>query len=132
MTKRKLLVVEDEVMIAEILADALREAGFKVDCAYNGCEALAHVKQTDFAYDALITDVRIGGLADGWQVARHARERAPALPVVYISGDSAHEWSSKGVENSLMLAKPFLPENVLWALSEAEDRAAGRTNAPTG
>lgn len=124
MFQRKILVVEDEVMIAELMADALREIGFEVDCAYSGCEALDRVRADPFGYDALLTDVRIGGSADGWEVARLARRRSPELPVLYVSGDSAHEWSQKGVARSLMLAKPFVPASVIDALSRVGIQAA--------
>jgi hypothetical protein len=39
------------------------------------------------------------------------------MPVVYMSGDSSPEWSSKGVPNSLMVAKPFAPAQIITAVS---------------
>jgi hypothetical protein len=43
---------------------------------------------------------------DGWEVDRQAREIDPEFPIVYMSGASAEDWSSKGVPNSIMLEKP--------------------------
>ena len=55
-------------------------------------------------YRALVTDINLGReKLDGWEVARHAREIDPAFPVVYMSGDSAEDWASMGVPNSIML-----------------------------
>jgi CheY-like chemotaxis protein len=49
-------------------------------------------------YRALVPDINLGrDKLDGCDVARHARENDPAFPVVYISGDSAEDWASKGV-----------------------------------
>jgi hypothetical protein len=39
------------------------------------------------------------------------------MPVVYLSGDSSHEWSSKGVPDSVMIAKPFVPVQLVTAIS---------------
>ena len=62
-------------------------------------------------------DIRLGAGPDGWAVARRARELVPTMPVVYMSGDSSPEWSSKGVPNSLMVAKPFAPAQIITAVS---------------
>ena len=50
-------------------------------------------------------------------MARRARELVPNMPVIYMSGDSSHEWSSKGVPNSLMVAKPFAPAQIITPVS---------------
>ena len=55
---------------------------------------------------------------DGWEVARHAREIDPALPVVYMNGGSAEDWGSKGVPNGIVLAKPFAPAQLVTAISQ--------------
>ena len=70
-------------------------------------------------YRALVTDINLGReKLDGWEVARHAREIDPAFPVVYMSGDSAEDWASKGVPNSIMLAKPFAPAQLVTAVDQ--------------
>lgn len=50
------------------------------------------------------------------QVAKHARELDPEFPVVYMSGDSAADWASKGVPNSIRLSKPFAPAQLVTAV----------------
>jgi CheY-like chemotaxis protein len=68
---------------------------------------------------ALVTDINLGsGELDGWDVARHAREIEPQFPVVYMSGIEADQWASKGVPNSIMLAKPFAPAQLVTAVSQ--------------
>ena len=57
-------------------------------------------------YRALVMDINLGrGKMDGWEVARHAREIDPAFPVVYVSGDSAMDWGSKGVPNAATIRR---------------------------
>lgn len=67
--------------------------------------------------DGLITDINLGDGPDGWQVARKARELVGGLPVVYVSAASEHEWTSHGVPNSVMVTKPFVPAQVVVAIS---------------
>jgi DNA-binding response OmpR family regulator len=68
-------------------------------------------------YRALVTDIRLRGRINGWEVARQAREIDPTFPIVYISGASADDWPSKGVPNSIMLQKPFAPVQLVTAVS---------------
>jgi two-component system cell cycle response regulator CpdR len=51
-------------------------------------------------------------------VARRAREINPATPVIYMTGTHGEEWASKGVPNSILLAKPFAPAQIVTAISQ--------------
>nr|WP_281128229.1 hypothetical protein [Sphingomonas sp. AR_OL41] len=46
------------------------------------------------------------------------RERTADLPVIYMTGDSAAEWTSQGVPNSILVAKPFAINQVVTAVSQ--------------
>jgi DNA-binding response OmpR family regulator len=65
----------------------------------------------------MVTDIRLGEGPNGWDVARHAREVIPTMPVVYMSGDSANEHSAYGVPDSVMLQKPFATAQLVTAIS---------------
>jgi DNA-binding response OmpR family regulator len=112
-----LFLVEDDALIRDLLEASLTEAGFEVVEVSCGTKALAHFEADAARFRAVITDIRLGAGPDGWAVARRARELVPTMPVVYMSGDSSHEWSSKGVPNSLMVAKPFAPAQIITAVS---------------
>jgi CheY-like chemotaxis protein len=112
-----LLYVEDEVLIQQMAAIALEEGGFAVEAVLSGDEAIAVLDARADEFHALITDIVMPGAKDGWAVARHARELVPTLPVVYTSGDSAHDWASHGVPNSVMIQKPFAPAQIVVAVS---------------
>jgi CheY-like chemotaxis protein len=70
---------------------------------------------------------QVRGKLDGWEVAQHAREIEPDFPVVYMSGAAAADWTSIGVPNSIMLAKPFAPAQLLAAVSNLLNSATPTT-----
>lgn len=121
-----LLLVEDEVLIRMNLEEELAEAGFDLAVTTNGRQAMAELEADPARFCAVVTDIRLGRGPDGWEIARRAREAVPAMPVVYVSGDSAYEWAARGVPNSVMVAKPFHPAEVVTApstlLKEGERR----------
>ncbi|WP_199192996.1 response regulator [Allosphingosinicella deserti] len=115
--RNRLLLAEDEPLVAMILQDTLEEVGFSVHHALAAAEAIAALDSDHAELSGLITDIRLGGGADGWAVARHARARMPTLPILYISGDNAHDHKLKGVPDSIMLQKPFASSQLIAALS---------------
>jgi DNA-binding response OmpR family regulator len=112
-----LLLVEDEVLIQEMLDTEFTEAGFEVAAVSSGTQALAELNADATRFKAIVTDIRLGAGPKGWDVADRARELVATMPIVYISGDSAHEWASKGVSNSVMVSKPFTPAQIITAVS---------------
>ena len=113
-----ILVIEDDEAIQGIVEDALSEGGFEVAIAASGEEAVTLLIGKQISYRALVTDINLLGRLGGWDLARRAREIDPAFPVVYMSGQHAEEWASKGVPNSIMLAKPFAPAQLVTAVSQ--------------
>ena len=113
------LVVEDDQLLLSIVEESLTDGGFDIVIATSGENAVELLDASKGKYGALVTDINLGpGKMDGWEVARHAREVDPDFPVVYVSGDSAEEWASKGVPNSIMLTKPFAPAQLVTAVSQ--------------
>jgi len=112
-----ILVIEDEQDIQSLIEDALTEGGFESAIAASGEEAVTLLTGYKGKYRALITDINLKGRLSGWDVAQRAREIEPDFPVVYMSGAAAGDWTSKGVPNSIMLAKPFAPAQLLTAVS---------------
>ena len=114
-----ILVVEDDQLIQSVVEESLTEGGFDTVIASSGENAVELLGASEGKYRALVTDINLGrdGI-DGWDVARHAREIDPAFPVIYMSGKDAADWASKGVPNSIMLAKPFAPAQLVTAVSQ--------------
>jgi CheY-like chemotaxis protein len=112
-----ILVVEDDQLIQSLVEETLGDGGFETAIAASGEEALSLLQDHKGKYRALVTDINLTGKMDGWEVAQYAREIEPDFPVVYMSGAAAADWTSKGVPNSIMLAKPFAPAQLLTAVS---------------
>jgi CheY-like chemotaxis protein len=122
-----ILVVEDDQLIQSLVQETLDDGGFESAIAASGEEAVTLIKGHKGKYRALVTDINLRGEMDGWEVAQHAREIEPDFPVVYMSGAAAADWTSKGVPNSIMLAKPFAPAQLLTAVSNLLNAATPTT-----
>lgn len=107
MTSIALLLVEDDPLVANLSRTMLEEDGYSVLLACNGYEALSLLNEQGDAFVAVVTDVRLGAGPNGWDVGRHARALQPAMPVLYVTGDSSADWHANGVAGSGLLTKPF-------------------------
>jgi DNA-binding response OmpR family regulator len=112
-----LLLVEDDHLILLVAQEALESGGYAVIVAANAAEAISTLDERSVELAGLVTDVRLGDGRDGWDVARHARELMSALPVVYMTGDSAADWPVQGVPNSAVVQKPYAPAQLVTAIS---------------
>jgi CheY-like chemotaxis protein len=116
MTKPLALVVEDEWLLLTVVEEELVEAGFEVSSAASGAEAMIKLDEAGEDLCCLLTDIRLIGDMDGWEVARRARMLHPNLPVIYMTGDSVAKWAANGVQDSIMLPKPFPLSDLIRAL----------------
>jgi DNA-binding response OmpR family regulator len=119
-----ILVIEDEYAVQGIVEEALTDGGFATDILSSGEEALTLFRSGLKNYKALVADVGLKGRLSGWEVATRIRETDPQFPVIYMSGAHAEDWASKGVPNSIMLAKPFAPAQLVTAVSQLLNAAA--------
>jgi DNA-binding response OmpR family regulator len=114
-----ILVVEDDHLVQSVVEESLTDGGFEIVIASSGESAVELLDVAKGKYRALVTDINLGrDNMDGWDVARRAREIDPNFPVVYMSGKDADDWASKGVPNSIMLAKPFASAQLVTAVSQ--------------
>lgn len=82
-----ILIVEDEVFVRMIGADALEEAGYRVMEAASADEALAILEQAA-SVQVLFTDIRMPGSMDGLALAEVVHERWPNIRILLTSGDT--------------------------------------------
>ena len=113
-----ILVVDDEELIRMVVEDALANGGYEVVTASTGEDAIKLLNSAEGRYRALVTDIDLGSGLNGWAVAHRAREIDHSFPIVYMSGKSAADWAVEGVPNSIMLAKPFAPAQLVTAVSQ--------------
>ena len=102
----RVLVVEDEAKMAELLARALREEGWSIDVASRGEDALWMVAATP--YDAIVLDVTLPGI-DGLETCRRMRELELWTPVLILTARDAVEDRVAGLDAGAddYLVKPF-------------------------
>jgi len=113
-----ILVIEDDRDLQSMIEDGLRDGGFEPAIAASGEEAITLLKAFKTKYRALVTDITLLGTLDGWRVARGAREIDPSFPIIYITGGGADDWTTKGVPDSILLQKPFGPDQLVAAVSK--------------
>jgi heavy metal response regulator len=102
----RILVVEDERRIADFILRGLQGAGYAVDAAATGANAVELVHQTD--YDLVILDLMLPDM-DGLQVLERIRSRRVGPPVLILSARGALDDRVKGLELGAddYLVKPF-------------------------
>jgi len=109
----RVLVVEDEYLVRDMIAYELKLAGFEVLEAESAEDGLALLAQGD-RLDLLFTDIRLPGM-DGWQLAEEIRARHADVPVIYASGYAER---LTPLPRSKFLQKPYLPSQVLRTATE--------------
>jgi DNA-binding NtrC family response regulator len=111
----KVLLVEDEALVRDMVRTFLERAGYAVVALASAEEAIAgeHVANTDL----LLTDVMLRGKT-GVDLAKALRERRPGLKVVYMSGNVADDTARESVvsPDARFLAKPFTRTMLLEAV----------------
>lgn len=121
--KTRILLAEDEQMLAEILSDTLGDRGFKVQLAYDGEQALAAARNDRF--DVIVTDVMMPRM-DGYTLARRLRSEGCTTPILFLTARSATEDVVQGfkVGGNDFLRKPFAIDELIVRVQSL----AGRVN----
>jgi excisionase family DNA binding protein len=117
-TRQRVLVVDDEASIRDLLSKTLALAEYDVDTAPDGTSALDRMRQ--FNYDLLIADLKMPGM-DGLTLIRQAKRIKADLPVIIITGFSTESSAIEAVNLGVAgyLTKPFRVPQVLAAASKA-------------
>ena len=114
-----IIVVDDDPDVLATLGNVLKAAGHSVVLAGGGIEAL-NVLDTGRPFDLLLTDVIMPGL-NGFNLARMARIRRPALKILYLTGwfETAEMTLDQGEKYGRLLKKPILPADLRREVSAA-------------
>jgi CheY-like chemotaxis protein len=105
----KVLIVEDEWLVRMELADSFDALGMVV-IESASAEHAAEVLHADPDIDLLITDIRLTGERDGWDLALEARQLMPRLPVIYLSANPPEQ--RRIVSGGVFIDKPALMDTV--------------------
>lgn len=106
----RILVVEDEALIGEMVSEELEDLGFDVFMASNAADALKLI-ESGAQVDALFTDVHLPGGMDGSELASRVRVLRPDMPIVYASGRWNPSDQARLVPRSVFLPKPYDPRD---------------------
>jgi two-component system OmpR family response regulator len=120
----RLLVVDDEPNIVELLSASLRFAGFEVASAADGQQALKLVES--FQPELVVLDVMMPGI-DGFEVVRRMRGRQQLMPVLFLTARDATEDKIAGLTIGAddYITKPFSLEEVIARIRAVLRRAQG-------
>ncbi len=130
----KIIIVDDDPVVLEVLSAALRADGHTVSACAHGVSALTTILRGN--YDLAVCDVLMPDY-DGFAVAKLLRDRAPALPVVMMSGQVDDEIRRKALESGAvaLLDKPITPDDfrqvVLQARREHDRYSFGLIDSDT-
>ena len=122
----KLLVIEDEKKIANLIQKGFREQGYEVDISANGEEGLERASGNP--YDAIIIDIMLPG-RDGLSVLRTLRERKVTTPVMIVTarGDVSERVEGLNLGADDYIAKPFSMDEVIARIRALIRRVTGET-----
>jgi signal transduction histidine kinase/CheY-like chemotaxis protein len=116
----RVLIAEDDPSVRSVLEEILVEAGYRVDSAVNGDEAIAMLDETPEQFDLAILDVVMPGTG-GLDVSEHIRNAGLRLKVLLISGYSPELATTVAGTELRFLTKPFRRDELLENVRELLD-----------
>ena len=124
---RRILVVDDDPTIRNILVQVLKLQGYEVEAACNGADALGHCSGVARPFDVLITDLMMP-VMDGKELIARVRDRYPDIRVLCLSATYSDAWLDLSV---LCVPKPFSLRGIV-ALVKSALEGTRRREAETG
>ncbi len=126
--RRRVLVVDDQMAMAEMVADGLTEKGFEAQPVASSQDAVRWLEQE--RVDALVTDLRMPSL-DGLALLAISKRTAPLRPVILMTAFSAVDTAIEAIRQGAYhyLTKPFKVEELALFLDRAFDEASVRHEA---
>ena len=124
---QKILVVDDERSISDLIATSLRFVGFEVETATNGSEALTVAEA--FRPDAVVLDVMMPGM-DGFEVCKKLRDDGQSIGVLFLTAKDTTEDKINGltVGGDDYMTKPFSLEELIARLKAILRRTGSTPN----
>lgn len=111
----RILVVDGEVLSRLVIADYLRECGYRVHEAADAAEAMAVLGNPDIAIDLVLCDVKMpAGSMDGFGLARWVRVTFPDVKVILSSGAArSADIAGELCEAGPLMEKPYAPQHAV-------------------
>lgn len=117
MSKKTVLVIDDEDIVRTSCVRALSPEGFEVSVARNGAEGLKLLEQKQ--HDLVLTDLKMPDI-DGIEVLRIIKEQWPAVEVIIITGYQTVDTAVKSIKLGAFdyIEKPFTPDALVTAVTK--------------
>jgi CheY-like chemotaxis protein len=119
-----ILVVEDEVLIRTVIADYLRDCGYRVHEAVSADEAIAILQAPEVSVDVVFSDVEMPGSMDGFGLARWIRANMPGMQVILTSGaERSADIAGTLCEAGPLLKKPYPSPDIVERIRQLTAKA---------
>ncbi len=109
---KKILLIDDDKYILNLLENYLQRNGFEVSVAFSGMSGIKQIDKTDF--DLILSDYRLPDF-DGFKILQHSKSKNPATPVIIMTAYAEIKMAVKLIKSGAFdyIAKPVLPEEIL-------------------
>ena len=127
----RVLVVDDEHQVVDLITEVLRMSGFQSASAMNARQALASLRREQF--HLLITDVRLPD-SSGIDLLRIVRDKYPNLPAIVVTGYASIDGTKEALNLGAVdyIPKPFTPQQLLSAVERAIASSGGSGGSTAG
>ena len=117
-------MVEDEVLTRLVIAEYLRECGYRVHEAVSADEAIAILQSPEVSVDVVFSDVEMPGSMDGFGLARWIRANKPGMQVILTSGaERSADIAGTLCEAGPLLKKPYPSQDILDRIKQLAAKA---------
>jgi DNA-binding NtrC family response regulator len=125
-SKQSIIIVDDESIVCDSLAEWFRQDGYRVDIANNAKEALRLVGKND--YDIALVDIRMPGM-DGLELQTHLAEAKPDMTIIIMTAYSSVESAVKALKAGAYdyITKPFDPDELSLLVHRASEHRSLRS-----
>jgi CheY-like chemotaxis protein len=120
-TTATIFVVDPDILVRMVIADYLRDCGYKVVEGVNADDALA-VLEAGRKIDVILTEVKLAGSIDGFELARQIRENHPDIDVILTSGVTKAADKASDLCDDGPLEKPYHPQEVVRRINVLRER----------
>jgi CheY-like chemotaxis protein len=116
-----ILIVEPDILARMVIADYVRDCGYRVVEGVNADDVLA-VLEAGAKIDVILTEVQLAGSIDGFGLARQIRENHPDIDVILTSGVARAADKAGDLCDDGPLAKPYHPQEVVRRINVLRER----------
>ena len=126
MSKRRVLIVDDEAIVRESIKDWLKDVGYEVATAESGEEALEMMKKQDFG--VVVLDVRLPGKT-GLEILKEVKAVKPEIKSIIITAYPSEETTAEAKKLGAIdyLIKPIAPDDLERLIRETLQKAESET-----